>query len=156
MKIAVFSDSHGHIIPMLQTVEARNPDMILFLGDGAEDIAQIKKQFPQIPLKAVRGNCDYDSMLPNTELVLADGVVIFMAHGHLYGVKNGFLYGLALAADEAGAALAIYGHTHLARLQNVGTVTTLNPGSCGSRIAPSFSEVVTDGIGGFTCRIVNL
>jgi len=156
MKIAVFSDSHGNISPMLYAVEACRPDMILFLGDGSEEIGEIKKQFPQIPLKAVRGNCDRDSSLPETGLVSADGVEIFMTHGHLYGVKSGFLYGLAQAACELGAALALYGHTHLARLETIGAVTLLNPGSCGDRIKPSFAEVVTDGVGGFACRIAYL
>lgn len=156
MKIAVFSDSHGRISPMLYAVETFCPDMILFLGDGAADIVKIKKQFPQIPLKAVRGNCDIISSLPETKLVSVDRVTIFMTHGHLYGVKTGILYNLAQEADKAGASLALYGHTHLAKLDNIGTVTTLNPGSCGNRTAPSFAEVVTDGAGGFTCNIINL
>lgn len=156
MKITVFSDSHGCISTMMEAVETSLPDMILFLGDGAENITEIKKQFPQIPLKAVRGNCDHDSSLPENELVSADGVEIFMTHGHIHGVKSGSLYSLVHTAGEAGAVLALYGHTHLARLEKIGTVTTLNPGSCGSRIAPSYAEIITNGSGKFTCRIVNL
>lgn len=156
MKIAVFSDSHGRISPMLCAVRVHRPDMIIFLGDGEKDIVKIKKQFPQIPLKAVRGNCDLMSSLPETQLVSADRVKIFMTHGHLYGVKRGSLYELAQATYRVGATIALYGHTHLAKLENVGTITTLNPGSCGSRTSPSFAEVVTDGVGGFTCHIVSL
>lgn len=154
MKLAVFSDSHGRVEPMLSAIEEASPDMILFLGDGASDVEKIKKQFPQIPLRAVRGNCDFNSVLPETDSFTADGVRIFMTHGHLFGVKSGMLYALAEAADNSGAALALYGHTHLARMERVGEITVLNPGSCGDR-APSFAEIEICS-GEFSSRIKNI
>jgi putative phosphoesterase len=155
MKIAVFSDSHGRTAPIIAGIKSKKPDLLLFLGDGIRDLDKIKAQFPDIPLRAVRGNCDYDSCLPVSDVITADGVNIFFTHGHLYGVKSKNLYALAEAADQSGAALALYGHTHTARIEPVGSVTTLNPGSCGSGAA-SFAIVVTDGAGGFSCFIVSL
>lgn len=155
MKIAVFSDSHGRTAPITAGIKAESPDLLLFLGDGVRDLDKIKAQFPDIPLRAVQGNCDYNSYLPLSDVITVDGIIIFLTHGHLYGVKSKNLYALAEAADQSGALLAIYGHTHTARIEPVGSVTTLNPGSCGSTPA-SFAIVITDGYGGFSCRIVSL
>lgn len=155
MKIAVFSDSHGRTAPLLAALREAEPDLLLFLGDGAKDLEKIKTQLPQTPVKAVCGNCDYSSALPETELLTADGVRIFMTHGHLHKVKGGSLYALAEAADSAGASLALYGHTHRARLETIGSVTTLNPGSCGMG-ERSFALVVTDGVRGFTVSFLEL
>lgn len=155
MKIAVFSDSHGSTAPIIAGIMAEKPDLLLFLGDGVRDLDKIKAQFPNIPLRAVQGNCDYDTNLPVSDVVTADGVKIFLTHGHLYGVKSGNLYALAEAADQNGAALALYGHTHIPRIETVGSVTTLNPGSCGSGDT-SFAIVATNGASGFSCFIVNL
>ena len=154
MKIAIFSDSHGRTTPIIAGIRLEKPDLLLFLGDGARDLDKIKSQFPDIPLRAVQGNCDYNSNLPLSDVITVDGITIFMTHGHLYGVKSKNLYALAEAADQNGALLALYGHTHTARIEPVGAVTTLNPGSCGSS-SSSFAIVITDGSGGFSCRIVN-
>ncbi|NCC68247.1 MAG: metallophosphoesterase [Clostridia bacterium] len=155
MKIAVFSDSHGRTAPIIAGIKAEKPDSLLFLGDGARDLDKIKAQFPDIPLRAVRGNCDYDSYLPVSDVITADGVRIFLTHGHLYGVKSKNLYALAEVANQSGATLALYGHTHTARIEPVGSVITLNPGSCGCGTA-SFAIVTTGGAGRFSCQIIGL
>ena len=64
MRIAVFSDSHGVKEPMLAAIEEQKPDMVLHLGDYVRDAEE--------------------NLLFN-----ADGVRIFMTHGHRYNVKLG-------------------------------------------------------------------
>ena len=55
---------------------------------------------------------------------------IFVTHGHLYGVKRD-LTALAGAAKDAGARLALFGHTHIQHLEERGGITLLNPGTAG-------------------------
>ena len=90
MRIAVFSDSHGVKEPMLAAIEEQKPDMVLHLGDYVRDAEAIAAYFPSLDLRYVRGNCDAYSRSDAEENLLfnADGVRIFMTHGHLYGVKR--------------------------------------------------------------------
>ncbi|MEG0035562.1 MAG: YfcE family phosphodiesterase [Oscillospiraceae bacterium] len=141
MKLAVFSDSHGRPAGMLRAISACSPDMIIHLGDGGSDIGKIKKQFPQIPLKAVRGNCDYSSNLPETELLSVNGVKLFLTHGHLFGVKHD-IRPLAAAAHNAEADIVMYGHTHTADKHMDADMLVLNPGSCGAAMSLTFAVLV--------------
>lgn len=154
MKLSVFSDSHGRSNAMIAAIKSSSPDMIIFLGDGESDVQIIKKQFPHIPLRAVRGNCDINSAFPEIDVFSSDGVGIFMTHGHLFGVKSGSYYALSEAADKAGATLALYGHTHVASIEQIGNIRTLNPGSCGGG-TPSYAEVEIQN-GSFSCRIIRI
>ncbi|MEA4896333.1 MAG: metallophosphoesterase [Oscillospiraceae bacterium] len=153
MKLLVFSDSHGNPSKMLDMIRQSGPDMIIHLGDGERDTAKIEAQFPQIPLKAVRGNCDIGSVLPDAELFSVGKAKIFITHGHIYGVKRT----LSALVDEAvsrGADIVMFGHTHIADYSMRGGIYVLNPGSCGLSSAPSCAEVTIDNKGEIACRIV--
>ena len=153
MKLLVFSDSHGNSAKMLNAITENSPDIIVHLGDGSRDVAQIEKQFPQIPLKAVRGNCDISSDWPDSELFPVGKVRVFITHGHIYGVK----WTLSSLVDEAsarGANVVMFGHTHNAHYSMSGGLHVLNPGSCGSSPAPSYAEVIVDDRGEVFCRII--
>lgn len=155
MKLAVFSDSHGSPQKMLDAIERLKPDIVVHLGDGEGDVALVKKHFPTLPLYAVKGNCDYRTMKPETKLFDVCGVKIFITHGHLYGVKST----RARLIDEAvrrGAGIAMYGHTHKAQLMQADGFTLLNPGSCGLCAAPSCAEVLIGSDGSVSAKILNL
>lgn len=154
MKICVFSDSHGSSEAMARAVDEHSPDLILHLGDGVRDAEKVKSQFPQIPLKAVRGNCDWSSFVPEKLQFNVNGVEVLMTHGHLYNVKSG-LSSLLNAAHFSGAGLVLYGHTHQARHEQAGGVHLLNPGSCSGPSASFALVAITPG-GGVSCRIVFL
>ena len=51
-----------------------------------------------------------------------------MTHGHRYGVHYGREQ-LAEAALQKGAKLALYGHTHIFRDEEIDGVRLINPGS---------------------------
>ncbi len=155
MKIAVFSDSHRHSDAMLCAIKASAPDMIIHLGDGEGDTNKIKRQFPQIPLKAVRGNCDLNISLPESLVIEVNSIRFYLAHGHKLGVKSG-LDSLLNAAYFSGANLAMYGHTHKAHCAELSGMRVLNPGCCGLSAAPSFAEVLVDDAGGVQMRIIPL
>jgi len=152
LRFMVFSDSHGYSERMLSAIGQSTPDMIIHLGDGGRDIDKIKKKFPKIPLKAVRGNCDFGSDLPETELFSVGAVNIFITHGHTFGVKRV----LAPLIDEAmalGANMVMFGHTHIPVFSMAGGLYVLNPGACGG-FAPSCAEVIIDEKGEISCRIL--
>ena len=44
---------------MESAVEWERPDAILHLGDRERDAERLGERFPELPLLAVPGNCDY-------------------------------------------------------------------------------------------------
>lgn len=131
MKVAVFSDTHGVTIPMVNAVKEAAPDALVHLGDYERDAEALLREFPDIPLYRVCGNCDYSPKAPNCLTVQLGPVTAFLTHGHLYHVDFGRVDSLVYAAQEAGASLALYGHTHQALHQDVGGVKVINPGTAG-------------------------
>ena len=140
VKACVFSDSHGHAGNMITAIELEKPDMIFFLGDGERDIVRVEEKYPDIPVYAVRGNCDFRTNAESTLCFEAEGVTIFMTHGHMYYVKSDYeLETLTSAAAAAGADIALFGHTHAQHLSENRGVTLLNPGSCGRGWYPGYA-----------------
>ena len=58
MKICVFSDSHGYANNMIEAVRREKPALCFFLGDGESDLVTLRGRFPDLPVNAVRGNCE--------------------------------------------------------------------------------------------------
>ena len=130
MKICVFSDSHGNPTNMKTVIRRENPDLVFFLGDGEHDLSVIERDRPDLPILAVRGNCDFYSELP-LELVTNVGeICFFLTHGHRYGVKSEWHFEtLKAAARQNQAQVALFGHTHEAHMEQDGELLVMNPGS---------------------------
>ena len=140
MKACVFSDSHGFAGNMIAAIELEKPDLCFFLGDGEKDIAKVSDKYPGMPVYAVRGNCDFVSELDSTLSCEIGGVTIFATHGHLSNVKyEDRLDTLASQALEAGADVALFGHTHSQNLSWNRGVMLLNPGSAGRGYYPAYA-----------------
>lgn len=95
--------------------QIKRPDAIIFLGDGLRDISYC--EFGDIPIFAVCGNCDAFTFFgkgnAEDEIVMTLGDKrIMMTHGDRYAVKNG-LARLVLSANEKGADIVLFGHTHM-------------------------------------------
>ena len=131
MRIAVFSDTHGVTGPMVKAVRETAPDALVHLGDYDRDTGVLLREFPEIPLYSVCGNCDYAPLSPNALTVQFGPVTAFLTHGHLYHVDFGRVDSLVYAAREAGAQLALFGHTHIPFHEDVGGVKVINPGTAG-------------------------
>ena len=135
MRVGVFSDSHGDHEALDELLERMGfLDAACFLGDVARDAEHLRERLEampnQPPLYAVRGNNDYYSTctLPWDLLIELGGVRIYMTHGHrLVSLMN-----LAYKAQECGAQVALFGHTHQALCETVQGVLLLNPGSAGN------------------------
>lgn len=154
MKVLVFSDSHGEIAAMRRILLAQEPDCVFYLGDGNREAETLKTEFPRTTFRCVRGNCDFVSSAPDTDLCTLEGVTVFLTHGHIYGVKR-HLEPLIQAGASRGAALILYGHTHQADYRQLGGMQILNPGSIGLGRPPSYGELILSG-GAAEARIVPL
>ena len=129
MQILVVSDSHGHTQALQKAIEATPQALdIIFLGDGARDADWLEDAYPERRFYIVRGNCDMGSFAPSEGLAPFGGVMLLYTHGHMYDVKMG-RYKLAAAAKEKGADLALYGHTHAAKEENIDGMRLCNPGA---------------------------
>lgn len=135
MKILVLSDSHAGISFMKHVIECVKPNSVIHLGDYFEDCTTIAELYPQLQIHQVPGNCDKYRLFgihPETLCYNICGVKIFMTHGHNHHVKSG-LYSFLRDAEASGAAVALYGHTHVAYCQQEpGGMWVMNPGACGN------------------------
>ncbi|MCM2359287.1 MAG: metallophosphoesterase [Geobacteraceae bacterium] len=157
MKLLILSDSHGNYPLALSAVEkAGRVDQIIHLGDEIED-ARIIELITGRRLIKVPGNCDPDAGEPRELSVTFGGRNLFLTHGDLYQVKSG-LASLRKKAAETGAAIVLYGHTHLAAIEEIDGVLFINPGCLGARCRSASYALLTIAAGRVTAEIfpVNL
>lgn len=127
MKIGVLSDTHmmqkyiDKTIPYLSECE-----LLIHAGDNFSDSKYIYQK-TNIPVMAVRGNCDFDNV--EDELLFeVEGKNIFLCHGDSYSVKYD-LNILEKKAKEVKADIVIFGHTHIPLNVNKDNILYINPGS---------------------------
>ena len=154
MKILVLSDSHGRVENAVQAVEITRPDAIFHLGDGWRDAQELSARFPDIPLTQVPGNCDFGTLSQAELLVCLEGHTLLLAHGHTLSVKQSLLPAM-YRAQEVGAEMLLYGHTHFASIDERNGIFFLNPGSIGDYSRP-FYGIVTVENGKLDARTVPL
>lgn len=130
MKLAVFSDTHGHTDGMLHAIGKIHPDAVFHLGDYERDTRCIREAFPELLLCSVSGNCDARPQNPDTAMFELGGVRVFASHGHRYGVKFS-LDALLNAGYFSDSGLILFGHTHEAMHEEIAGTHILNPGSAG-------------------------
>lgn len=125
MRIGVVSDTHGDAFAVSRVLDAAGRvDAWIHLGDNTRDAEAFGSKGAQV--HSVAGNCDFGG---ERELRLSlDGAEIFACHGHLYGVNAG-TDRLAYRAEELGCNVALYGHTHIPKLDYDGRLYIINPGS---------------------------
>lgn len=129
MRILVFSDSHGRVGPMQDMVETYGADAVFHLGDVARDGDQLAQLYPKLPFYRVAGNCDWS--LQGTELervAYLEGKTVLYLHGHTRQVKSGPRMAVQ-AAQELGAELLLFGHTHRPFCQRYDGLLAVNPGA---------------------------
>ena len=151
MQILAISDTHNDI-PALQQVlalHAHAVDMVLHLGDHGCDLAKAAAggNTTPPPMYAVAGNCDAPAEgPPERVLQLPNGTRLLMLHGHRHGVKRDYQR-LVYYAQEKGAGLCLFGHTHQAVTFTHEAVLFVNPGSLGhppEGTRPSYALVTVD------------
>ena len=141
IRAAVFSDTHSNTALMLEAIRRYRPDVVIHLGDYERDAEAIRREFPEIALYNVCGNCDMVPTAPVDDLVPLGPVKALITHGHLYDVDWGDYSRLGYAALERGASIAMFGHTHSALNEDFGSVKLLNPGTAGRGREPTWAKV---------------
>jgi len=131
MKIVVFSDSHRAKGSMLDVVLLEAPETILHLGDHDKDADAVSLAYPNIPVRRVRGNCDFASSSSEVDKFMLAGKRFFITHGHLFSVKS-TLNSITKAASENDADILLFGHTHIPYSAKLDNLIIINPGAIGS------------------------
>ncbi|MBL1230559.1 metallophosphoesterase [Enterococcus sp. BWB1-3] len=127
MRYLVVSDNHGDRDILVQLVKQYKGKVDAFFHCGDSELDTSDHLWDYFTA-AVKGNCDYDLGFPETAIKNTGEDVIFLTHGHLSNVRFG-LTQLALQAEEAGANIALFGHTHEIGCEMHQGILFLNPGS---------------------------
>lgn len=116
----MISDTHGKMRPEALLALA-GCEVIFHAGDVCgsavlEDLATVAL------CHAVAGNCDADPELPLTVLQEIGGVRFLIHHGHL-----------PVDVARFRPDVVVTGHTHVPKIEQVGPMLYVNPGSAGPR-----------------------
>ncbi|MEK4246213.1 MULTISPECIES: metallophosphoesterase family protein [unclassified Psychrobacillus] len=126
MKILIMSDTHKDTVTMEEVIQVHQDEVqaIIHCGDSELDASYFEGK----SIFIVGGNCDYYSSFPEEELITLDNEKILVVHGHRHQVKSTILP-LSYRAQEVGATVVCFGHSHMlgAELQN--GILFVNPGS---------------------------
>lgn len=126
-RIGLISDTHGLLRPAV-TTRLAGVECILHAGDvGSLDV--LTGLGAIAPVHAVWGNVD-DRHMPGLSERLQltiGGCRLVVTHGHELGSPTPA--GLALRYD---ADVIVYGHTHRALVERLGTQLVVNPGAAGA------------------------
>lgn len=130
MKVLVVSDSHGETSKMESLIDNNNDiDMLIHLGDYFRDAEKLSAKYPNLRIEYIYGNSDFMiGDVPAEKTLDIEGKKVFITHGHRYSVKSGYDK-LRKKANDIGADLFLFGHTHISTLLNEDKWILLNPGS---------------------------
>ncbi len=134
MRILVMSDCHRFMRNAEKALEAHDDiKTVIYLGDGADKIDEMRQFYKDKNFYIVSGNCDFASNFSNVGQITVEGKKIIYTHGHTFSVKYGTERLLELARQN-NAQLVLYGHTHKAKIEYVDGIYLVNPGALyGSR-----------------------
>ncbi|MCM3743532.1 metallophosphoesterase [Sporosarcina luteola] len=141
MRIIAMSDSHGDK-ETVKTVSALQADAVFHCGDS-----ELSWDEPLVhTIHIVKGNCDRDLRFPDSVIVEVGGKKIWMVHGHEHDVKRTMLP-LYYGAQELGADIVLFGHSHSYAAELREGILFVNPGStllprAGKQ--PTFAEIEWD------------
>ncbi len=124
MSILILSDTHGLVREVKEVVERHKAEMVFHCGDYCVD----HQREPFSGMKLVKGNCDFPSDVPTERKTSWKGLTIPQTHGHLFGVKSSLLR-LHYRAEETGANVVLFGHSHVPGCAVERDILFLNPGS---------------------------
>lgn len=127
-RIGVVSDSHGNLEQLRQIVALSGEvDLWLHAGDHLRD-ARWLAGWCGVPVVAVAGNCDRPSDGKVDEFIELEGMLIWLTHGHRQHVKTDRSE-LLWWAEQYGADIVVYGHTHRSENRVHNSALIFNPGS---------------------------
>ena len=136
MRLGIASDTHGHVeltrqaIRMLESLEV---DRVLHCGDIGS--AEIVEMFAAWPTDFVFGNCDFNEAALATAIAAAGQTCHYeLGKLEIEGCKIALLHShdrrTFQAVTKSGEwDLVCYGHTHVAKIEQLGPTLVVNPGA---------------------------
>ncbi|WP_035638468.1 metallophosphoesterase family protein [Bradyrhizobium sp. ORS 375] len=125
LRLGIISDTHGLLRPEAERRLA-GVDHIIHAGDiGRPEIIERLRRIA--PVTAIRGNidtADWAKAYAETETIGLGGRTFYVVHD---------VHNLGIDPAAEGIDAVISGHSHRARIETVGGVLYLNPGSAGPR-----------------------
>ncbi len=153
MRIVVASDSHKDYYSLQKAVMSQpTADVVIFCGDGEDDIDTLEMKFPEKMIIAVKGNTDWCSEKRYSEEIELEGKNLFITHGHLFGVKHDYSQ-IINQAHSLEADILLFGHTHVPYTDYDNGMYILNPGSIGYSGTYGIIDITKAGI---VTNIINL
>lgn len=126
-KALIVSDSHGLTEELITLKDRHKSDMDLLIHCGDSELSTNAEELSGYV--KVRGNMDFLGRdFPNEAIEMLGDKCIYITHGHLYDVKMSYL-SLAYRAEETGASIACFGHSHVAEAFEREGMIFINPGS---------------------------
>lgn len=128
LRLGIVSDSHGDLYMLEKAIGLMGKvDMLIHLGDHYKDIIRVNSKY-NYEVHYVPGNNDYLSDGKSEKTIEVMGKRLFLTHGHRYNVNLGIM-NLSYKAEELGADIVLFGHTHRYTLEYSANIFLLNPGS---------------------------
>ncbi|KLI02326.1 metallophosphoesterase family protein [Sporolactobacillus inulinus] len=126
MKGLIVSDTHGWTREVQAVKDQYKGTVDFMIHCGDSELKPDQKEMEGFI--AVEGNCDLPGAYPNEAVKVIGGTTFLVAHGHLLGVRQSPAR-LCYRAQEAGAQIACFGHTHFAGTFQQQGMIVINPGS---------------------------
>ena len=139
MIIGILSDTHSFDIPAPVIERFKTVDLIIHAGDicNLQTLKLLKKI---APTKAVQGNMDEMAVkreLPTKEMIVCDSIKIGVTHGHIGDSREALKNAISSFKDDK-MDVVIFGHSHQAINERVGSTLYFNPGSPNDVIKAKF------------------
>lgn len=124
-KWIIVSDNHTEKGILFEVINHHpDADVAIHLGDSEFTYEDSELSY----YYKVKGNTDFYPEFENEQVINSESCRAFITHGHIYQVNRSRMQ-LAERAHEANCQLAFYGHTHVAKYENIAGVHVINPGS---------------------------
>lgn len=119
------SDTHGDC-DIIGKVKSYYPNADMYIHCGDSELAANDEALQNV--HKVGGNCDHDAAYANDVLLQLGEKNLYVTHGHLYNVKSSLMT-LAYRAEEVGADIVCFGHSHVLGVEKIQSTLFINPGS---------------------------
>jgi uncharacterized protein len=125
MKIVIMSDTHSDR-DIIGKVTSYYPEADYYIHCGDSELAANDVALQNV--HKVGGNCDHDAAYEDDVLLAVGEKNLYITHGHLYNVKSSLMT-LAYRAEEVGADIVCFGHSHVLGVEKLNSTLFINPGS---------------------------
>lgn len=126
MKWLITSDSHGLVYELKQIIDRHKEEVELVIHCGDSELNVDHEVISDVLI--VRGNCDGDRRFPNERIEEIGNEKLYITHGHHYNVKMTYVP-ISYRAEEVGATIVCFGHSHVATAFMENNIIYINPGS---------------------------